>query len=262
MAQTNDIAETNKVDGSKLSDNSQRPGYEIIASKIVELVTANNLKPGDRLPTERALSEQLGVSRTVIREAVKVLVATGLVRTQQGSGLYVNKEPHLFSFSTINVSMSLDPQEVENLFEFRLTLEASTAHYAAERITPRELIALQEALMQNRRGAEENWLEEFHSGDAAFHIGIANATRNPFYLSAVSTIFRLHDWAVNKLIGGTPGSLSRAVDEHEAILKALQRGLPVEAEQTMREHIETTRRNYQEEVRRRLSVDVQEVRKR
>lgn len=260
MARTNDMAETNKTDGGRLLEHAQRPGYEIIASKIVELVTANNLKPGDRLPTERALSDQLGVSRTVIREAVKVLVATGLVRTQQGSGLYVNKEPRLFSFSTIDVSMSLDPQEVENLFEFRLTLELSTARCAAERITPRELIALQDALVQNRRGAEENQLEAFHSGDAAFHIGIASATGNPFYLSAVSTIFRLQDWAVNKLVGGTPGSLSRAVNEHEAILKALRRGLPAEAEQMMREHIETTRDNYQVEVRRRLAIDMQEVR--
>lgn len=258
MTQANDIPQTHKTDVERSPEIAQRPGYETTASKIVEIITANNLKPGDRLPTERALSEQLGVSRTVIREAVKVLVATGLVRTQQGSGLYVNKEPRLFSFSTIDVSMSLDPQEVESLFEFRLTLEASTARYAAERITPREIIALQEALAQNRRGAEEGRIEDFHGGDAAFHIGIASATRNPFYPSAVSTIFRLQDWAVNKLVGGTPGSLSRAVDEHEAILKALQRGLPVETEQLMREHIETTRSNYQIEVRHRLAMDIPE----
>lgn len=259
MTQTNDMAETNKA--GRLPEIGQRPGYEIMASKIVEIITANNLKPGDRLPTERALSEQLGVSRTVIREAVKVLVTTGLVRTQQGSGLYVNKEPRPFSFSTIDVSMSLDPQEVENLIEFRLTLELSTARYAAERITPREIIALQEALQQNRRGMEEGRLEDFHNGDVAFHIGIASATRNPFYISAVSTIFRLQDWAVNKLLGGTPGSLSRAVSEHEEILKALQHGLSLEAEQSMREHIETTRENYHTEVRRRLAMDMPEEHK-
>lgn len=252
MTATNDMTETNGA--GRLAEVGQRPGYEIMASKIVDIITANNLKPGDRLPTERALSDQLGVSRTVIREAVKVLVTTGLVRTQQGSGLYVNKEPRPFSFSTIDVSMSLDPQEVENLIEFRLTLESSTARHAAERITPREIIALQEALAQNRRGMEEGRLDVFHNGDADFHIVIASATRNPFYLSAVSTIFRLQDWAVNKLIGGTPGSLSRAVDEHEGILKALQRGSPVEAEQAMREHIETTRENYHVEVRRRLAM--------
>ncbi len=185
-------------------------------------------------------------------------MTTGEVRTQQGSGLYVNKEPRPFSFSTIDVSMSLDPQEVENLFEFRLTLELSTARCAAERITPREIIILQEALAQNRRGMEECRLEDFHNGDAAFHIGIASATRNPFYLSAVSTIFRLQDWAVNKLVGGTPGSLSRAVDEHEAILQALQHGSPIETEKMMREHIETTRNNYHVEVRRRLAMDMPE----
>src|SRR5947209_6417913 len=134
---------TNKATLMRAMDGARRPGYEKAAEKIVEFITTSGLKVGDRLPTERVLSQQLGVSRTVVREAVKMLAALGIVRTHQGSGLYVKSEPHPFASAVIDVSMSVDPKDVLSLFEFRCTLEVQTARLAAERITPKELRMLQ-----------------------------------------------------------------------------------------------------------------------
>lgn len=233
----------------------QRPGYETAATKIVEFITATGLKPGERLPTERALSEQLGVSRTVVREAIKVLSATGIVRSQQGSGLYVNSEPHPFATAVIDVSMTVDPRDVDSLFEFRLTLEIKTARLAAERITPKELRTLQEAVELHRQSAEMQDFEQFNEADATFHLTIAESTRNPFLASAVATVFRLQDWAIKVVTGGTPGSLQVAAKEHSAILAAISDGLPERAAQAMQSHIATVMASYQQAARRRLMGD-------
>src|SRR5215469_9244682 len=102
----------NMASEMKPGEDGYRPAYETIAGKITELITSADLKPGDRLPTEHELSEQLGVSRTVVREAVKVLVATGLVYTRRGSGLYVaNKaaEPYMTVLDSLTPA---DPTQV------------------------------------------------------------------------------------------------------------------------------------------------------
>src|SRR5579859_2983428 len=106
----------------KPAEEGYRPAYETIAEKIAELITATDLKAGDRLPTEHELSEQLGVSRTVVREAVKVLVTTGLVYTRRGSGLYVANKTSLQS-TMIDSLSPVDPTQVISLYEFRFMLE-------------------------------------------------------------------------------------------------------------------------------------------
>lgn len=233
-------------------DGAPRPRYEIAAARIVELITTAGLKAGDRLPTERALSEQLGVSRTVVREAVKVLAATGIVRTHQGSGLYVHNDPQSFKTAAIDISMSVDPKDINSLFEFRLMLELQTAYLAAERITPKELLALQDIVENNRVYAEAQNFDLFHETDTAFHMTIAESTRNPFLVSAIATVHRLQNWAVQIVAGGTPGSMQFAAEEHHTILVAIRSGQPEQAREAMRTHIQTVMTSYEQAVRRRL----------
>lgn len=240
-------------------DSIQQPGYEVAATKIAEFITSSGLKSGDRLPTERSLGEQLGVSRTVVREAIKLLTAVGIVRTHQGSGLYVTGEPHPFVNTAINLCMSVEPEDVLSLFEFRLTLELTTARLAAERITPKELRVLREAVELNKQSAETRQLKQFHESDAAFHRGLAEAARNSFLASAVATVFRLQDWAITIVVKGPPGSLLVAAEEHAAIFSAIYNGRPDEAAQAMRTHLETVITSYQHEVRRRLIGDMGEA---
>ena len=246
------MALANKPPAHQTMGSVRRPGYEKAAEKIVEFITASGFKAGDRLPTERALSQQLGVSRTVVREAVKMLAALGIVRTHQGSGLYVKSEPHPFATAAIDVSLSVDPADVLSLFEFRRTLEVQTARLAAERITPRELRMVQESIELNKQSAESNQKEQFYQSDVAFHQCIAEATRNPFLASAVATVVRLQHWATTIAIGGPPGSLRVAADQHVAILAAIRDGQPDKAAQAMQTHLDTVMASYQQELRRRL----------
>ncbi len=240
---------------NKMIEDNHRPGYEVISSKIIEFITTSHLKTGDRLPTERALSEQLGVSRTMIREAVKLLIAKGIVRSLQGSGLYVESEPSTFAVPTFDFLKAVGPEDVQSFFEFRLNIEIQTARLAAERITHKELLLLQAAVSLNKQGAKAHQLDLFSKSDDDFHCAIAEATRNPFLISTVKTIMRLQYWIVALTIGSIPGSLPIAAEQHEIILSAIQNGQSKDAATAMSVHIETTHANYQLAMRRRLMGD-------
>ena len=232
-------------------DSASRPGYERVAAKIADYIATAGLQAGDRLPTERALGEQLGVSRTVVREAVKVLTTAGLVRARQGSGLYVAADPHPFATVSIDLSMPVDPEHMRSLFEYRIILETQTVRLAAQRITLRELRGLEEIEAVHRRSAEAEQLDLFGQADVAFHQGIADAAKNPFLASSVGSVHRLQGWAI-AIATGVVGSLRVAAEQHAAILASIRDGRPEEADAAMRAHIQTVETAYQQEVRRRL----------
>src|SRR5437870_4262543 len=76
-------------DARRAEPGGYRPGYEVVAEQIMQLIAEWEMSPGDRMPTEKELAARLGASRTVVREAVKILSATGRVSAQKGRGLYV-----------------------------------------------------------------------------------------------------------------------------------------------------------------------------
>jgi len=240
---------------AKPAGSTYRPGYETIATKISELIGVTGLRTGDRLPTEHALSEQLGVSRTMVREAVKLLSAAGVVRVRRGSGLFVAGEARPLATAAINLSMSVDPEQVLSLFEFRCGLEAMSARLATERATVRDLQKLEEAVARSREGAESGRPDLFAKGDTTFHRCIAEAARNPFLAESIAMVNRLQDWAVYMVLTGPPGSLLIAVEQHEAILVALRAGKPDAAVLAMQTHVQTVQDAYRQEVRRRLVGD-------
>jgi GntR family transcriptional regulator, transcriptional repressor for pyruvate dehydrogenase complex len=242
----------------KPADNGYRPAYESIAAKITELITSSNLKSGDRLPTEHELSEQLGVSRTVIREAVKVLVATGMVYTRRGSGLYVANDgatPFAGMFDSLTPA---DPTQIFSLYEFRLKLEVPAARLAAERITPQELRELREIVALNRRSADNQQRQQWSESDAAFHRGIAEATHNPYFASTTAMITRTQGWVFDIAAGRTQELLLSYTEQHRAVLEAIQEGEADLAAQAMQTHLEWALAHCKQEVRRRLGMEAEE----
>ncbi len=233
----------------------EQSGYEAIASKIAQFIKSEGLRPGDRLPTERELSVRLEVSRAVVRDAVKVLGAAGLVQPKHGSGVYVTGEPQPFASAAIDISMPIDPEHITNLYRFRRTIEVESAEIAAEQITLKELRALEQIEALHRAGATELNPHRFREGDLGFHQGIADATKNPFFSSAVAATLKLQNWAVDVSLSRTPGSLLVAAEEHEAILNAIREGDAPAARQAMKTHLENAFNNYLIEIRRRINTD-------
>ncbi|MEW2626427.1 GntR family transcriptional regulator, partial [Streptomyces sp. NPDC048106] len=101
-----------------------RPGYERVSEEILRLIVELRLQPGDRMPTEKELAARLGTSRTVVREAVKILSAIGRIRAQKGRGLFVaNDEGMLASSRWGSFFLPTDLDHVYQLFEFRRVQE-------------------------------------------------------------------------------------------------------------------------------------------
>jgi GntR family transcriptional regulator, transcriptional repressor for pyruvate dehydrogenase complex len=242
-------------ESAKYTDSSltsgYRPGYDSIAEQIVSLVNSGSYKEGDRLPTEAELARQLGVGRSVVREAVKMLSAVGFLRVRRGSGVYVGNGG-VFGLGGM---ARVEPDQVHQLFEFRLVVEPHAASMAAKRITVAQARRLHAAIDINRSGAERGDRKRFVEGDRQLHLGIAEATGNRFIVATVRQTMVLQSWVVHLILGGPPGSLMQAVEEHEGILRALKAGDAAAARLAMSEHIRTSRGNYQAEARRRLLPD-------
>jgi GntR family transcriptional repressor for pyruvate dehydrogenase complex len=248
-----DGAGTEPVAPTQQSDGGYRPGYEVTAERILQFIAESGLRPGDRLPTELELASQLSVSRTVAREAIKILSAIGRVRAHKGRGLYVADEPGLLGTVRETQFLPADLDHVFMLFEFRRTQEAELSRLAAARATPAELRAIEDAVERCRRAAEREDFDEFHLGDDSFHLGVAAASHNPFLRAALETARRLQNQSSILARSGTlDDRVHKAAAEHAAIYQAIREGNPEEAAAAAVLHINNSLDDYNEEIRRRL----------
>ncbi|MGS2648650.1 FadR/GntR family transcriptional regulator [Streptosporangium sp. G12] len=231
-----------------------RPGYEVAAEQVLELISRLRLRPGDRMPTENELARQLGTSRTVVREAVKILSALGRVRAQKGRGLYVaDDEGMLGTGRWASFFLPTDLDHVYMLFEFRRAQEMETSRLAARRATPAELGDIEKSAEVCRYGFDIGREDLFIEGDDAFHTAIATASHNMFLQIAVREARRLQ--AQSNLIGlrgSVGGHAAKAVEEHDAIYQAIRAGDPEAAAQAAATHIDNTLDDYRREIQQRI----------
>ena len=230
-----------------------RPQYERITELIVEFIAEQRLRPGDRLPTEQEFAERFGVSRTIVRDAIKMLTPSGLVRPRRGSGIFVGEEEqHPPQISRLHLASPAAPERISDLFEFRRFQEMQTASLAAQHITVAELRTVEHFLSINKEAAKSEDRETFLRSDDEFHRSIAVASHNVFFVEAVTSILQLQRWAVNILTGGAPGSSLLAVEQHTRLFEAIRDGKPDQAAEAARVHVESVYTAYQREARRRL----------
>ena len=231
-----------------------RPGYEIVAERILEFIAAERLVPGDRMPTENDLAQRLDTSRAVVREAVKILSALGRVRAHKGRGLFVaNDDGMLVASRWGGFFRPVDLDHVLMLFEFRRVQETAAARLAATRATPAELRTLEVAMQQCRHGYAHGDVDVFNKGDDDFHAAVAAASHNTFLGSAVRDARRLQRQSSAIGIHDSLGEgTAAAVEEHEAIYRAIRDGRPDEAAEATAAHLDRTLEDYRREIQRRL----------
>ncbi|MCE0506307.1 MULTISPECIES: FCD domain-containing protein [unclassified Roseivivax] len=211
--------------------------YQDIARAIRDLIAEARLKPGDRLTPERGLSERLGVSRSLVREALILLEIEGAVEVRKGSGIYISSNPHATS---VPARDDIGPFE---LLQARQLIEADIAGFAARMVTKNDILRLREALELERADLERGASE--YSGDRAFHRLIAEATQNSVLVDVVEELWRKREqspmWARlhNRIFETT---YRRAwLDDHQAIMTALQARNPEQAQTAMWQHLGNVR---------------------
>ena len=211
-----------------------------IVAQIIDLISRDVLKPGDRLPPERKLCKQFEVGRTSLREALRSLAVMGILESRVGEGTFVSDNSGRYLEKSLRWGLLLDPKEVKDLVETRLMLESQNAFLAAKRATEGDLRELDRTI----RGIETSLDQpaEFPEFDVQFHLAIARATQNSILCNLLVMIRNyLQQWIKASLEEpATHTAEARArmsLDEHGKILRALRSGDAEAAQQAMKEHI-------------------------
>jgi DNA-binding FadR family transcriptional regulator len=228
----------------------ERPAktYTIVAERVQELILSRTLRPGAKLPPERSLGEQFGVSRTVLREAIKLLSARGLVEEVPGKGTIVCKP----SFDAIRKSIHLclnwhSEADFQSLIDLRRLVEVEAAGLAAERATSKEMEGLKKNLAAMAH-LTSGPVSKFVELDLEFHRQLTKATHNELFVIFLDafTDTLVKTW---KNICESPEERKKGLHFHERILTAIEQRNPREARRAMRENL----RNYAHDVREQLA---------
>lgn len=238
-------------DGAEAVAAAYRPGYEVVAERLLAYIAGERLAPGDRLPTEKELAELLQASRTVVREAVKILSAVGRLSVQKGRGIYL-AEPSAGLWIDSHFTPT-DPEQIYSLFEFRGCIEGSAVRLAAGRATPSQLKALRDAVQRCHDAAAAGDNDGFAVADSLFHRSVAEAAGNEYLAATLGSIQRLHrEINVTSLEGVPAGSLTTAARQHEEIADAIAASDEDRAATRMEEHLQVTLRQIQQKIRDRV----------
>ena len=210
-----------------------------LADQLRRSISSGELAVGEKLPSEAALTEAHGVSRTVVREAVASLRSDGMVEPRQGAGVFVTSARPMRA-SPLQYIDTKTLSSVVEVIELRAAVEVEAAALAAARRSRAQEAAIFEALTAMDRAAESG--TETGPLDLAFHLAIARATNNPRFeqfllmldLDAIPRI-RLNGEA---LIGHDPDYLSLLRAEHERIAEAISARDETEARAAMRAHLD------------------------
>jgi DNA-binding FadR family transcriptional regulator len=213
----------------------RRPLVDQVIASLGELIEHENLAPGDRLPTESQLATRLGVGRSTLREAIRVLSHEGRLETRQGSGTYVGEPAPP---ATPSLDERLTSAHVAEVFEVRRALEVLIAQLAPERRTDEHVARLREELRLCREYAAAGDVTAFVAGDSRFHQVSAEATGNVVLVELYAVLRRYLENAGVAIAGLV--ELQRANDLHEVLLDAIADADPGTAVAVTRQHLDDT----------------------
>ena len=212
--------------------------YEQIVDDIEQRVLDGKLKVGDKLPSERELCEEFGVSRTAVREAIKALSEKGLVRSHTGRGTFITdgaSQAMSNSFGLV-AKMSGDAG-LTYLAELRVILEPEIAALAAVRANDEQRTDLSRLVSAMDTALSEMDVDEFMRNDFEFHLALATATCNQLFSALIDSLVDLLYEQRRRGIH-RPGVIQRAQEAHHRILNAILARDPVAARQAMRAHLQ------------------------
>ncbi|UFH50153.1 FadR/GntR family transcriptional regulator [Pseudomonas sp. KNUC1026] len=214
-----------------------------LVAVLSERIRSGQLKRGDKLPTESAIMEEQGVSRTVVREAISRLQAAGQVETRHGIGTFVLDTPSPSGFR-IDPATIVTLRDVLAVLELRISLEVESAGLAATRRTPEQLAQIREALDALNEGAAHSL--DAVSSDFQFHLRIALATGNRYFTDIMthlgtSIIPRTRLNSARLAHDDQQHYMTRLSREHEEIFDAIARQDADAARAAMRLHLTNSR---------------------
>lgn len=213
---------------------SKESRFDYAVNSIEKLVREGGYAPGDKLPSTKDLCEELNISRTIIREALRVVESHGLISIQAGRGTYVKEYEFEGLGNHVGALVETGKIEVQDLIQARHFLEPGIAHIAALRATERDVEKLTEYLKIMADNLDAG--DAFMRADQDFHLTLAKATNNPILYMMGKTLV---DCLIvfRKTIYEVEGAPAKAVQRHSDILAAVKAHEAQIAYQAMEDHI-------------------------
>lgn len=201
------------------------------------MAVSGGLRPGDRLPPERELVQRLGVSRTVVREALNLLEARGVISIEHGRGAVMRGGSAGAVRDALGFLLRVRGETLWELLEMRQVLEVEISGFAAERAGEEDVAAMRAQL--DRMRALIDTPEGYVDADVEFHALLARGARNGVLLTMLEPVVDLLR-ASREVSASRPGSARRALREHEEILRRVEEGDADGARREMRQHLANT----------------------
>lgn len=243
---------------SELDEKVVRHVADVVAERIEKLIVDGVLKEGQALPSERRLTEKLGVSRAALREGLKLLRARGIIETSHGRGSFVARLTARERTTPMMHLLASQPRTLYDLFEVRGMLEAESARLAALRGTPADYVLITRRYEEMINAGECD--AETHARlDHAFHLAICEASHNPILVHTLQsltdlllssvfasvnnlyhreaekrTIDRQHARLYNAVVGKLPEQARRAASEHTRSVAQCLREIEQEEQRLVR----------------------------
>ena len=217
-------------------ENMENKEYQKVIDYICQQITAGKLAVGNKLPTERQLSEQMGVSRNCVREALRIMETFGMIECRQGSGNYLScrmSEPISEIFSMM---LLLGATNQEDLKEFRMELDKQACRTLAARADRVELadqlLAVLEESSENEQAREQSI-----DMDARFHYELLQFQGNPLWMTIADAVLPVYRKGIKDILLHASGEEEKRFYElHRAICMGIRDGSYAQCEQAIEEH--------------------------
>jgi GntR family transcriptional repressor for pyruvate dehydrogenase complex len=211
-------------------------GTEHVVAHVRALIEGGALRPGDRLPAERGLAVEIGVSRPTVRAGLRALQAMGVVQSRHGSGTYIPEGPPTLGSEPLSFLAALHGFTREEMFEARRILEVGAAGLAAERATSDQIATIAEEVASLFASMEDP--QGFLVHDIKFHQVVAIASGNPIVTSLVGMVSELYyAHRLGTASRASDRNLRDAAEMHRRIYQAIRLRDAQAAQQAMAEHL-------------------------
>lgn len=223
-----------------------------VAAELEKRILEGSLKAGDRLPSERTLAVDLGVSRPSLREAIQKLVSRGLLSTRHGGGTHVTDRLEAHFVDPWQDMLKSQPLLHHDLLEFRQMLESQAASLAADRATDVDLSRLDAVYAELETVYASDDMAACIDADVAFHQAIAEASHNVLIGHLTSSLMKvIHGHVSNNLehLHARPQRWQQLQSQHRAIWQAVRDHKPQEAALAASKHIDFVRQSIEDKSR-------------
>jgi len=209
---------------------------QVVVAHIRDLIEKGLVRPGDKLPAERNLAVQIGVSRPTVRVGLRALAAMGIVESKHGSGTYIPDGPPALGSQSLSLLAALHGFTREEMYDARRVLEVGAAGMAAEQATPDQLATIADEVTNLFATLDDPLVFLVH--DIRFHRAVADASGNPIIAALVEMVSALYyDRRRETAEQASEGDLREAAELHRRIYQAIRARNSEAARNAMNEHL-------------------------